>query len=188
MLQVLVQNPSRVTSRRMGANELEQWRSQLNHDLLKNGFLERLGTVQGRFGENELKVKLIQAAWKSLRGEDDPQEAFALVSVKEALRQWPHVRRELESFFLHGPEDCGMVRTRLFDGVAEDCLCDSTGWLAVLGSFVDDFRDLAFAPSDRQADRLRQFWVAAEALHQALSDMRPRFGDDGPRFGDFFSQ
>jgi hypothetical protein len=186
MLQVLVKTSPRRATRTMSAPKLEQWRSRLNHDLLKNQFLERLGTVQGAIGENELKVKLIRRAWGQLNGRFDPEAAPSQTSVEEALRQWPVVRKDLVAFFSHGPEDCDMIRTPLFDRIAEDCLREPNGWLAILDGFVRDFKDLAFSTPALQEQRLRQFWEAAESLHRALSEMRPRFGGEGPRFGDFF--
>lgn len=171
----------------MSANELERIRSHVNHDLLKNAFLERLGTVRGTLQDNPMKRELIEGAWRYLR-EQVPEEEAAFRSVREAISRWEEVKEAVTGLFTEAPQKCGYEVTPLFKQVAELCCNETDGWLQVLDRFVRDFEALATSSSAEQETRLHELWEAADQLHQAISDLRPRYGGEGPRFGDFFQR
>jgi hypothetical protein len=164
---------------------LESIRSRLNHDLLKNRFLERLGTSKGSVTDTPLKTQLILGAWSFL-SDNVAQRKSDWAVVEIGISNWPEIRDAVQSFFSHAPQDCGIDVTENFHKEVDRCLEPEKGWLAVMDRFVRDFCDLAVESDVVQHERISEFWGAADELHRSLQSMAPKFRGEGPRFGDFF--
>lgn len=166
-------------------NRLENIRSHISHDLLKNGFLERLGTSRGTYESNPMKSDLVERAWEHIR--QGCAEASSVMRVVDgAFSKWPEVEEAISDFFRFAPESCGLAPTRLFNETKLRCLDPQSGWLAEMRSFVEDFYSQASLPAEERAERLKEFWHAADQLHEAIRSMGPRLGGEGYRFGDYF--
>lgn len=172
-------------STEVSPKKLEKIRSHISHDLLKNGFLERLGTSRGTYETNPMKSDLVERAWGHIR-EECAETSSVIRVVNGAITKWAEVEEAISDFFRSAPESCGLSTTRLFNETKIRCLDPHVGWLIVMRTFVEDFYSLARRPAEERAGRLKEFWHAADELHDAIRSMGPRLGGEGHRFGDFF--
>ena len=169
---------------------LESMRSDLNHRLLKNSVLERIGTGDGTVADNfDEKARLIERAWcAGPDGEGTETERKTVASVSEGLQNWPAAKEAIRDFFAETPERLGVGRTEAFEAAKRQALDQPDGWLSAMDRFLSRFWELGKLDVPEQEKKVRQFWEAADALHAKLTEMRAHADDDdSPRFADFFT-
>jgi hypothetical protein len=172
----------------MGREQLEMERLTLSHDLLKNLFLNRLGTARSDHAL-EARSRLLTSFWALHRGEHDLEDGIDAVAVIETVQRglaaWPEARAALERFFRDAPERHGYCRTDMFSEASRRCVEGEESLVNVVSCFVREFTALADSSEEERLRRLRDFWDAADEIARTLSSMQPGFGEDA-RFGDFF--
>lgn len=170
---------------------LNQQRTILSHNRLRNDFIEQVGTRRSDLTTIERSRKILKV-WNPAAPDED-QEAHEQ-AVYLGLRNWSDVCRALHQFFYVSPSRYGFSVTQRFldarrrvlgspessstDDPAECTLVD------VVTSFARRFDSLKGASTEVQHSELDQFWKALDEIAQTLVEMRP--GSDGGGFDAYF--
>jgi len=165
-------------------DDYEEFRNRLNHNLIKNEFLHVLGLSQ--LSDVEVRSRKIEAVWAHLRGEetDDPELQDKKNNMQSARKVWRTIEPLLQELFGPKLEECGLTLTPKGRQLKKELIDDVTGVVSTVSSFVDDFEKIGGLPQEERIERLRDFWTAADRLHEALSAMALRNDADGP-FGGY---
>ena len=163
----------------------------LNHNFIKNDFLNAIGTVRTDL-PLEMRSMDIFTVWAHQEGEKPEVDNLEdkINSVQSALDNWPNVFSAIKNFFNNEHERFGFKGTKKFHETSELILGSGTesskkSPTGIISQFVKDFKSLASADEDISTKRLEQFWEAADQLHLILTDMRyTRQGENN--FGEYF--
>lgn len=158
--------------------DFERKRNALNHNEVKNAFLNMIGTARDDLSVTE-KSRKIHVVWADKRGEKvDPGELEeTLSSGQKALDYWPNLRQNLQSFFEVTIPEYGYQLTEKGRKLFDQIFHENFGCVPIIDSFVTDFWQTAMAPETVREKRLTEFWQAGSCLHQLLSRMAQQRGN-----------
>ena len=172
----------------MSSEELEHERALLNHDKVKNAFMNKVGTVRSDLSLEE-RSKDIKIVWAITRGERPQNEDLEDIeaTVRSGLAAWPNVLASLEDFFENGPKRCGYKGRNRLEETRQLFFRGDKSLTSVISRFVTEFNEIAWQSGDARKERLKEFWEVADAIHQTLTTMRPGIAEDA-LFGDYFEK
>ena len=148
----------------------------MSHDLLKNQFLERIGTTRGSVAGNPEKTRLLLRYWAGEFVEHDDRWVAIKHSVETGVSNWPVVRDGLTEFFVDAPQRSGLVPTQLFKEFRSRCIDGEKSLVSIISDFVQNISALGRLNQDEQFDAACKFWQAADELYAHLVELRPSSG------------
>ena len=170
---------------------MEKERSILSHNLLKNNFLNIIGSAYSRM-PYYIRSDQILKTWDSTA---DPKKVFktdVVEVVQSALKNWPEIYKALNAYLNDTPEIFGFKETKTFIDARNKILGDKTGndrdcYANTINKFVENFDSLANKNRNEQKKNLKKFWFAADQIHELLSKMH--FSKKDPsRFYEYFEK
>jgi len=159
----------------MGRQEFEICRVHVSHDMLKNQFLERLGTTRGSVDDNPEKTALMLKYLSSANDDCIGAEATSN-SIDAALTNWPAVKASVTELFDRSPNSCGLVPTELFEAMRDRCIGEQGSLVSSIDDFVLRFRSLGSENLSSQMVAIREFWKVADELYGCLIELKPNGG------------
>jgi len=156
--------------------QLEARRVAVNHDHLRNAFLEWMGSALAEDVLTAMRVDMAEKAWDHLRQPRDALRA-SRVSVAKAMENWPRVREHVRSFLVDAPRELGLDPQPPWTAARNAFLDPESGCLEIMDGFVRDFSRLAHATPGVRRDRLLRFWQAADRAHGVIRSMHGRLGE-----------
>lgn len=150
--------------------EYEKRRSSLNHDLVKNKFLLKLGELSEGLNTKERSAFLYDYfKYLSGRNNDDTVVKARYETVKEALKNWTEVKSRLESFLLKEIDEFEIEPTDDYKMILNEIALNPDSILKIIDTFISKMKSLPNFDLHTINVMLDEFWNNAELLHQKLS-------------------
>ncbi len=151
--------------------EFENKRSLLNHDLVKNAFLLKMGELNKNL---DLKTRsmFIYDYLKHISNEKvivDEVFQARYESVVSATKRWPEVKSKVESFLLNDINEFEFEPTAEFENLRnqligiDDCIVNR------IDMFINNIKSYVHLTDDELNKNLFDFWKNADDLHQLIS-------------------
>ena len=170
-----------------GYKQLDQLRENINHDFIRNAFLNKLGTARTDKDVNERSAD-IRVVWENIEGSTDDEVVQAKKeTVYQGLANWPGVRKKIRNFFESAPSANGYRGKKRFQDAYAEFFSGDRSIVATINLFVSDFEKLSQVSEEVVNERLIEFWQAADRMQAIFSEMRPGM-DKGAYFGEYFEK
>lgn len=167
-------------------DELERIRANLNHNLLKNSFLNKIGSYRTDLTFNERSTQ-IMAVWDDLlkKNKISPDIEAIKNSVYSGLHNWQKICQSLDFFFNEVPQSCGYQVTGRFKRARNHIIGKKDSKTSIISKFVSEFDEIAKKRRDEQYRILRKLWRSVDKIQMELSKMRAGIDEDA-QFGEYF--
>jgi hypothetical protein len=153
------------------ADELENKRNILNHNRLKNEFIQEITP-----GLEANKGEYICLYWEKLCGEsaakiEEDVLASRIGSIDDAFSFWPDLEDEINSFFNSVIRDYGFEFTGKGEKLKIELIDNKKSSLAIVDNFIKEFKKIAKESKSVRNKRLEEFFMALDNMHEKISDM-----------------
>lgn len=160
--------------------KLERLRSLLNHNKIKNDFLNLIGSARMDLSieERSTDILLVWSNQSVPNSEQGPQLQAKIDTVRKGLSNWQNSFRALKDFFETKPAEFGLSMTLKGQQVKKAFFEGEKSYTAIIDRFVNSFDDLVDQTKNEQLKKLENFWAAADKIHETLSKMTLKMNSD----------